>query len=132
MCWKLDRNSAIIVFVMKYAVVTSGGKQYKVQEGDVIAVDQLPVDENAAYTFSDVLLFVDGDTREVGTPTLASVKVSGKVVAHTKGDKIRVAKFKAKAKYRRATGFRASLTNVQIESIQAEKGKSAAKEKAEK
>lgn len=112
---------------MKYAVVTSGGKQYRVQEGDTIVVDLLPVDANTPYTFDEVLLFVDGDTRQVGQPTLSGVKVTGKVVEHTKGEKIRVAKFKAKAKYRRATGFRASLTKVQIDSIQAGKEKKAEK-----
>lgn len=114
---------------MKYAVVISGGKQYRVQEGDTIVVDQLSAEANSPFTFEEVLLFVDDDTREIGQPLLAGVKVSGKVLEHTKGEKIRVAKFKAKAKYRRATGFRASLTKVQIDSIEA--SKTAAK-KAEK
>ena len=108
---------------MKYAIVVSGGKQYRVQEGDTLVVDQLPNDINSSYTFEEVLLFVDGDTREVGQPALAGVKVSGKILEHAKGDKIRVAKFKAKAKYRRATGFRASSTKVQIESITGGKAK---------
>lgn len=115
---------------MKYAVVISGGKQYKVQEGDTLVVDQLQAEAESPYTFEEVLLFVDGETREVGMPTLSGVKVSGKVIEHTKGPKIRVAKFKAKAKYRRATGFRASLTKVQIDIIEA--AKKTAKEKAEK
>jgi large subunit ribosomal protein L21 len=106
---------------MKYAVVVSGGKQYKVTEGETIVVDMLSVKPESAYTFEEVLLFVDGDTREIGTPTLSGVKVTGKVLEHSKGEKIRVAKFKAKAKYRRATGFRASLTKVQVEKIEAGK-----------
>ena len=104
---------------MKYAVVVSGGKQYRVAEGDTIVVDMLAADPDSSYSFDEVLLFVDGDKREIGMPTLAGVKVSGKILEHTKGEKIRVAKFKAKAKYRRATGFRASLTKVQIEKIEA-------------
>lgn len=108
---------------MKYAVVVSGGKQYRVQEGDTLVVDQLSLDANSPYTFEEVLLFVDGDTREVGTPALSGVKVSGKILEHARGEKIRVAKFKAKAKYRRATGFRAALTKVQIETIEAGKAK---------
>lgn len=116
---------------MKYAVVISGGKQYRVQEGDVIVVDQLPVDVESSYIFDEVLLFVDGDIREVGQPTVAGVKVSGKILAHQKGEKVRVAKFKAKAKYRRVTGFRAAQTKVQIDSIKAA-SKAAPKEKAEK
>ena len=106
---------------MKYAVVISGGKQYRVAEGDTIVVDQLVAEANSPYTFEEVLLLVDGDTREIGMPTLTGVTVSGKVVEHTKGEKIRVAKFKAKAKYRRVTGFRASLTKVQVEKIEVSK-----------
>lgn len=101
---------------MKYAIVTSGGKQHKVAEGDVLVVDRLPEDTDASYTFPEVLMYVDGDVK-VGTPFLSDVIVTGKVLDHTKGEKIRVAKFKAKAKYRRVTGFRASLTKVQIDSI---------------
>lgn len=115
---------------MKYAVVTSGGKQYKVSEGATIVVDRLPEEANAAYTFPEVLLFV-GDEVKIGTPTLADVSVSGKILEHTKGEKIRVSKFKAKAKYRRVTGFRASLTKVQIESISA-KGEKKETKKTEK
>ena len=130
MCWKYDRIFGIINLIfMKYAVVISGGKQYRVQEGDTIVVDQLAVEANAPYTFEEVLLFVDGDTREVGMPTLAGVKVSGKVLEHTRGEKIRVAKFKAKAKYRRVTGFRAALTKVMVEKIEAGKAKAAEKSK---
>lgn len=101
---------------MKYAIVRSGGKQYKVTEGSVLTVDRLPVDAEATYTFPEVLLVVDADV-QIGTPLLSGVTVTGKVVDHPKGDKIRVAKFKAKAKYRRVTGFRALQTKVQIESI---------------
>ena len=115
---------------MKYAVVVSGGKQYKVQEGDTLTVDLLSVEPNSAYDFAEVLLFVDGDTKAVGQPNLADVRVSGKVLEHTKGDKVRVAKFKAKAKYRRVRGFRASLSKVLVEKIeQTAKKSSAQKEK---
>ena len=108
---------------MKYAVVNTGSKQYKVSEGDVVLLDRLTdVKANDSYDFPQVLLFVDGDTREVGVPNLANVTVTGKVLEEVRGPKIRVAKFKAKARYRRATGFRAALTKVQIEKISA-KGK---------
>ncbi|SRR5258708_6907914 len=115
---------------MKYAIIETGGKQYKVTEGSVITVDRLPVEVDTVYTFPDVLLFVDGDIK-VGTPTLSDVFVVGKVLEHTKGEKIRVLKFKAKAKYRRSTGFRAFLTKVQIESIGAKSEKKETK-KSEK
>lgn len=108
---------------MKYAVINSGSKQYKVSEGDVVLVDRLAdVKANDTYDFPQVLLYVDGETREVGMPTLAGVSVTGKVLEEVRGPKVRVAKFKAKARYRRVTGFRASLTKVQIEKISA-KGK---------
>jgi large subunit ribosomal protein L21 len=113
---------------MKYAIVTSGGKQHKVAEGDVLVVDRLPEDMEATYTFPEVLLYVDGDVK-VGTPFLSDVVVTGKVLDHTKGEKIKVAKFKAKAKYRRTTGFRAALTKIQIDSISL-KGEKKEKESA--
>ena len=104
---------------MKYAVISLGGKQYKVEEGDVIDFDQLPVKADETYTFKDVLLFVDEEKRKIGTPTLSDVTVSGKVMGNKKGQKIRVGKFKAKVRYRRVMGFRASLTTIQIEKISA-------------
>lgn len=100
---------------MKYAIISSGNKQYKVAEGDTIVVDRL--EAKGSYEFPQVLLFVDGDTRKIGTPVLDSVVVSGKIVEDLRGPKIRVAKFKAKAKYRRVTGFRAAQTKIQIEKI---------------
>ena len=104
---------------MKYAIISLGGKQYKVEEGDVIDFDQLPVKADETYTFKDVLLFVDEEKRKIGTPTLSDVTVSGKVMGNKKGQKIRVGKFKAKVRYRRVMGFRASLTTIQIEKISA-------------
>lgn len=115
---------------MKYAIVTSGGKQHKVAEGDVLVVDRLPEDAESTYTFPEVLMYV-GDEVKVGTPFLSDVVVTGKILDHTKGEKIHVAKFKAKAKYRRMTGFRAYLTKVQIDSISVKGEKKEAK-KAEK
>ena len=102
---------------MKYAVITAGGKQYRVSEGDVIEIDRVASEAQSSFTFPEVLLFVDGDTQKIGTPFVSDVTVTGKVLDHTKGEKIRVSKFKAKAKYRRVTGFRASLTKVQIDAI---------------
>lgn len=101
---------------MKYAVIATGGKQYKVTEGSTITIDRLPVDIETTYTFPEVLMLVDTKTR-IGTPLLRDVVVTGKVLEHSKGEKIRISKFKAKAKYRRSTGFRASHTKVMIEGI---------------
>ena len=108
---------------MKYAVVASGGKQYLVNEGDTVVVEKLGLKPDELYTFTNVLLFVDGDKKEVGTPTVTGVSVLGKVVAEKKTRKVRVAKFKAKAKYRRVTGHRSVMTHVKIETIEAGKTK---------
>lgn len=116
MCWKLVRKFAIISF-MKYAVVAVGGKQYKVSEGDMLDVDFLNLKPKDSYAFSDVLLFVDDKKRSIGTPILSNVLVKATVVDNKKGEKIRVAKFKSKVRYRRVMGFRARLTTLKIESI---------------
>jgi large subunit ribosomal protein L21 len=102
---------------MKYAVIVSGGRQLKVQEGETIAVEKLDVQPDASYTFDQVLLVVDGDKREFGKPTVAGVVVTGTVVGNKKTAKVRVAKFKAKAKYRRVTGSRKIMTHVKIDKI---------------
>ena len=102
---------------MKYAIVSTGGKQYKVSEGDVLTLEKLPLQANDTYEFPQVLLTVDGEARHIGTPVVSDAAVIAKVLEHTQGKKIRVAKFKAKAKYRRVTGFRADLTKVKIEKI---------------
>lgn len=102
---------------MKYAVIKSGGKQYRVCEGDIIEVDRLSFDKGEKASFSEVLLLVNDGQIKIGTPLVSDVKVTGKVIDQLKGKKIRVAKFKAKARYRRVMGFRPSLTRIQIEKI---------------
>lgn len=102
---------------MQYAVIRSGGKQYKVSVGDTLSVDKISDDPGKSVVFDEVLLFVDGDKVKVGNPNLKGAKVSAKFVENKKGDKIRVMKFKAKSRYRRTIGFRAQLSVVQIEKI---------------
>lgn len=118
---------------MKYAVIKTGGKQYKVSEGDTIEVERLPSTPNSEISFSEVLLVAGESTPLVGTPFVAKAYVTGKIVGDVRGEKIRVAKFKAKARYRRVTGHRQALTRVQIVSIagKSEEKKSESK-KAEK
>ncbi|HSD98723.1 MAG TPA: 50S ribosomal protein L21 [Patescibacteria group bacterium] len=108
---------------MKYAVIQSGGKQYRVSEGDIVAVEKLGTKANDSYVFDQVLLVVDGDKKEFGTPTVAGFVVKAIVVGDKKTAKVRVAKFKAKAKYRRVTGSRKVVTQVKIEKIEAGKAK---------
>jgi len=103
---------------MKYAVVKHGSKQYKVIEGETVLFDHLAlVKPQDNYEFDSVLLVVEGENRHVGKPTITGAKVKGVVVEHKKGEKIRVAKFKAKVRYRRVRGFRPQYTAVKITSI---------------
>ena len=96
----------------KIAVIKTGGKQYLVKENDEILVNALSGKENDKIDL-EVIAFVDGDTLELGTPALKKV-IQGQVVSHLKGEKIRVAKFKSKVRYRKVRGFRQSMTRVKI------------------
>jgi large subunit ribosomal protein L21 len=116
--------------IMEYAIITTGGKQYRVQPGDVIGVDKLETDKDT-HVFDKVLLVATDGKVEVGKPTVKTT-VTAKVLGQTKGEKIYVSKFKAKARYRRRSGFRAQLTKVQIEAIGNAKGAAAPKEKVTK
>ena len=98
-----------------YAIVKTGGKQYKVAEGDVIEVEKLEGEAGAAVTLPAVLL-VDGDALTTGAD-LAAVIVSGEVVAHTKGPKIVIHKFKNKTGYHKRQGHRQPLTRVKVTGI---------------
>lgn len=102
---------------MNYAVIKASGKQYKVTPGLILDVDKIEGDKDKLLTFSEVLLTGDGDKVLVGTPIVTGASVTAKIVDQIKGDKVRVAKFKAKARFRRVTGFRAQLTKIQITDI---------------
>ena len=101
---------------MKYAVIKSGGKQYRVSEGDIIEVDRLP-DTKRKLSFEDVLLFVSDGSVKIGRPYVSGEKVEASLVENLKGDKIRVSKYKAKVRYRRTIGFRPYLSKIKIEKI---------------
>lgn len=102
---------------MKYAVVSSGGKQFKVAVGDIVEVAKLSLQPNDTYTFPQILLIVDDNSRTFGVPHISDVMVIGKVIDHAKKKKVRVANFKAKARYRSVTGHRQQVTRVKIEEI---------------
>lgn len=102
---------------MKYAVIRTGGKQYKINEGDIIAVERLPESPDKSITFPDVLMVMDGDTVTLGQPLVTGVNVSATIMEDFRGEKIRVAKYKAKVRYRRVTGHRQALTKVKIDAI---------------
>lgn len=101
---------------MKYAVIATGGKQYKVSEGDIVAVERLSA-AVGPYSFENVLLSVTDNDVVIGNPFVAGLSVQGNILENVRGEKIRVSKFKAKARFRRVTGHRQALTRVQIEKI---------------
>jgi large subunit ribosomal protein L21 len=112
---------------MAYAIISLGGKQYRVQEGERLLVDRLKQDEGK--TLSPAVLLVGGDGSTQMTPK--DVAVTARVVKHLRGDKIVIGKYRQRTGYRRHTGFRAALTQIEIESIG--KAKAAApKKEAEK
>jgi len=112
---------------MSYAIITVGGKQYRVSEGQRLLVDRLPVEEGKSFTPG--VLLVGGD----GAPQLdpSGVVVTAKVVGQQRGPKLRIGKYKKRTGYRRHTGFRAALTQIEIESIDGGKARAAAKPKVE-
>ena len=103
-----------VLFV--FAIIETGGKQYKVQEGDIIFVEKLNVAEEETVTF-DRVLAVSGDSFVAGTPTVAGATVTAKVLKNGKGKKIYVLKYKSKKNEKKKIGHRQPYTRVQIESI---------------
>ena len=101
-----------------YAIIKTGGKQYKVAEGDLIVVEKLNVDEGATVTFDEVLTVVDGEDVKIGRPIVKGAKVTGTVEKNGKGPKIHVFKYKSKNNYRRRSGHRQPYTKVKIDKIQ--------------
>lgn len=101
----------------KYAVIQLLGKQHQVKEGDVLTVDRMDLAENKSLKTNDVLLVVDGADRQIGTPLVDKASVTLKALSHQKGKKIRVAKFKAKSRYRRVMGHRQRQTTLEVVKI---------------
>ena len=102
-----------------YAIVESGGKQYRVCEGDILQVEKLPVAEGETVVLDKVLLLAKDDGElSVGKPYLENVKVTATVVKHGKGDKIIVFKYKPKKNYRKKQGHRQPFTEIKIEKIE--------------
>jgi large subunit ribosomal protein L21 len=108
-----------------YAIIKTGGKQYRVQEGEWLLVERLPVEDGAKITL-DPLLYVDGDN-VVDGDDLSKVTVEATVLAHERGPKLRVVKFKPKRGYRRRNGHRQDLTRIQITSLKLGSGRSRSK-----
>ena len=101
-----------------YAVIATGGKQYKVSEGDIIKVEKLDVAEGESYTFEDVLV-VSGDALTVGNPTVKGATVSATVLENGKDRKVIVYKYKPKTGYHKKNGHRQQFTKLKIDAIKA-------------
>ena len=99
-----------------YAVIETGGKQYRVTPGEAVEVESLNGDVGAQVEFNRVLTVVDGDDVKAG-PSLASATVKGTIVSHGRGEKTIVFKFKRKKQYRRTIGHRQNFTRVQVNEI---------------
>ena len=102
-----------------YAVVTTGGKQYRVEAGSELVIERLAVDDGASFTFDRVLLVGDGEAITVGTPTVDGATVTGTVLGEELGPKLIIFKFKQKATYRRTRGHRQHLVRVRVDEIKA-------------
>ena len=102
---------------MKYAIIKTGGKQYKVEEKAEILVDKLEQEKGKEFEFKEVLLYRTDDEIIIGQPFIDKVKVKAVLIEHLKGKKITVSKFKAKVRYRRKIGFRPLLSRVKIKEI---------------
>ena len=113
-----------------YAVVKCGGKQYRVEEGTTLLVDRMTDDEGASVDL-EPLLYAGGEDTLFQGSDLGRVKVKAKVLAHERGPKIRVFKFKPKRGYKRTTGHRSELTRIEVTGISVGKGSSSSKKKTE-
>ncbi|MCX7711614.1 MAG: 50S ribosomal protein L21 [Clostridia bacterium] len=102
-----------------YAIIETGGKQYKVQEGDVVFIEKLVADEGSVVTFDKVLAVSKENDVTFGSPVVAAASVSGKVLGHGKEKKVIIFKYKPKKGYRKKQGHRQPYTKVQIEKINA-------------
>ncbi len=102
-----------------YAIIETGGKQYKVSEGDVIYVEKLDLEDGAGVSFDKVLAVGEGSSINFGSPVVVGAVVSGSVVKSGRGKKVVVYKMKPKKGYRKKQGHRQAYTKVQISSIKA-------------
>ncbi len=100
-----------------YAVIKTGGKQYRVAKGDEVRIEKLPGDVGDAVMFDQVLLTSDGETVEVGQPFLENSKVVGRITGHGKHRKVLVVKYKRRKGYRRKNGHRQHFSLVKISDI---------------
>ncbi len=104
-----------------YAVIKSGGKQYKVEKGDKLKVEKLDTEAGKKVKISDVLMLVDGDNVTVGTPLVKGAKVTATVESHGRGPKVKIVKFRRRKHHRKQMGHRQPYTEISITDIAAAK-----------
>ena len=97
-----------------YAVVKTGGKQYRVSAGEKLRIEQIPADVGQQIVLDQVLAIVDGDAFQVGTPILSGAQVTAKVLGHGRGDKVRIFKLRRRKHYRKSQGHRQNYTEIEI------------------
>ena len=102
-----------------HAIIVTGGKQYKVAEGDVLYIEKLPVEAGDNVKFDEVLAVIDGDKATFGTPVVEGASVEAKVAKNGKGKKIIVFKYKPKKNYKRKQGHRQPYTKIEITKVKA-------------
>jgi len=100
-----------------YAVIRTGGKQYRVAAGDSVEVEKLDGEVGETIALNDVLLVADGDTVQIGQPTVAGASVSARITGQHRGNKVRVFRYRPKKRIRVRSGHRQYLTRLQIESV---------------
>ena len=101
-----------------YAVIKTGGKQYRVKEGDMLKLEQLIADVGSTYDFSEVLMLADGDNITCGTPLVAKAVVKAEIIAHGRHKKIKIIKFRRRKHHMKQMGHRQNFTQVKITAIQ--------------
>ena len=102
-----------------YAVIKTGGKQYRVVAGEKIKVEQIPADVGAEITLDQILMIGEGESVKVGTPTVAGAKITGRVIAHGRHPKLKIYKMRRRKHYQKHQGHRQNYTELEIGSISA-------------
>ncbi|EFL92572.1 50S ribosomal subunit protein L21 [Candidatus Regiella insecticola LSR1] len=102
-----------------YGVFQSGGKQHRVSEGHIVRLEKLDVQEGEIVEFDQVLMVADGENIKIGAPWLDGVKITATVMAHGRGEKIKIVKFHRRKHYRKQQGHRQSFTDIKITGISA-------------
>ena len=113
--------SKVMEVLQVYAIIATGGKQYRVSEGDIIYIEKL--DNEAGDIVSFPVMMLSGETIEVGSPYIEGATVTGKIVRHGKGEKITILKYKSKKNYRRKAGHRQQMTLLRILSVGGQEAK---------